>query len=190
MAKLYAYWITINYREAYGLYASNGILFNHESPLRGETFVTRKITREVAQISQGLQDCLYLGNLDSKRDWGHAKDYVEMQWLMLQQEKPEDFVIATGRMETVRRFCEITSNALGWNKNGEHSGILWENNGIKEIGRRADNGEIVIRIDPRYYRPTEVNELLGDASKARRMLGWKPKISLEELIGEMINSEK
>ena len=190
VAKLYSYWITVNYREAYGIFACNGILFNHESPRRGETFVTRKITRGLSRINNGLDECIFLGNIDAKRDWGHAKDYVEMQWKMLQLERPEDFVIATGRMETVRRFCEITSNALGWNKNGEHSGILWENNGIKEIGRRADNGEIVIRIDPRYYRPTEVNELLGDASKARRMLGWKPKISLEELIGEMINSEK
>ena len=133
---------------------------------------------------------MYLGNINAKRDWGHAKDYVEMQWKMLQLDRPEDFVIATGRMETVRKFCELTSNALGWNKNGHKSGILWENNGIKEIGRRSDTGEIVIRIDPRYYRPTEVNELLGDASKAKRLLGWEPKISLEELIEEMIQSEK
>ena len=133
---------------------------------------------------------MYLGNINAKRDWGHAKDYVEMQWKMLQLDRPEDFVIATGRMETVRKFCELTSNALGWNKNGHKSGIQWENNGIKEIGRRSDTGEIVIRIDPRYYRPTEVNELLGDASKAKRLLGWEPKISLEELIEEMIQSEK
>ena len=190
VAKLYSYWITVNYREAYGMFACNGILFNHESPRRGETFVTRKITRGLSRINNGLDECLFLGNIDSKRDWGHAKDYVEMQWEMLQLDRPEDFVIATGRMETVRRFCELTSNELGWNKNGEYSGILWENNGIKEIGRRADTGEIVIRIDPRYYRPTEVNELLGDASKAKRILGWEPKISLEELIKEMIKSEK
>ena len=133
---------------------------------------------------------MYLGNINAKRDWGHAKDYVEMQWKMLQLDRPEDFVIATGRMETVRKFCELTSNALGWNKNGHKSGILWENNGIKEVGRRSDTGEIVIRIDPRYYRPTEVNELLGDASKAKRLLGWEPKISLEKLIEEMIQLEK
>ena len=190
VAKLYSYWITVNYREAYGIFACNGILFNHESPRRGETFVTRKITRGLSRINNGLDECLFLGNIDAKRDWGHAQDYVEMQWKMLQLDKPEDFVIATGRMETVRRFCELTSNALGWNKNGDKSGILWENIGIKEIGRRADTGEIVIRVDPRYYRPTEVNELLGDASKAKRILGWEPKISLEELIEEMIKSEK
>ncbi|RPG18010.1 MAG: GDP-mannose 4,6-dehydratase [Pelagibacteraceae bacterium TMED124] len=190
VAKLYSYWITVNYREAYGMFACNGILFNHESPRRGETFVTRKITRGLSRINNGLDECLFLGNIDAKRDWGHAQDYVEMQWKMLQLDKPEDFVIATGRMETVRRFCELTSNALGWNKNGGKSGILWENIGIKEIGRRADTGEIVIRIDPRYYRPTEVNELLGDASKAKRILGWEPKISLENLIKEMIKSEK
>ena len=189
VAKLYSYWITVNYREAYGIYACNGILFNHESPRRGETFVTRKITRGLARINSRLENCLYLGNLNSKRDWGHAQDYVEMQWKMLQLNKPDDFVIATGRMETVRRFCELTANALGWNINGEKNGIVWENEGIEEVGRRSDTGAIVIRIDPKYYRPTEVYELRGDATKAKEILGWKPKISLEELVDEMVKSE-
>ena len=188
VAKLYSYWITVNYREAYNIFACNGILFNHESPRRGETFVTRKITRGLTRIEKGLDECLYLGNIDSQRDWGHAKDYVEMQWMMLQIENPEDFVIATGRMETVRRFCELTANRLGWNKNGSN-GILWENKGVDEIGRRADTGEIVIRIDPRYYRPTEVQELLGDATKAKKILNWEPKTSLEQLVSEMVDSE-
>ena len=189
VAKLYSYWITINYREAYGIFACNGILFNHESPRRGETFVTRKITRGLSRINSGQEDCLYLGNIDSKRDWGHAKDYVEMQWRMLQLDHPEDFVIATGRMESVRRFCELTSNALGWNNNGHKNGIIWENKGINEVGRRSDTGEIIIRIDPKYYRPTDVNELMGDATKAKRILGWEPKITLEELVNEMVKSE-
>ena len=188
VAKLYSYWITVNYREAYGIFACNGILFNHESPRRGETFVTRKITRGLTRIEKGLDKCLYLGNIDAKRDWGHAKDYVEMQWMMLQIERPEDFVIATGRMETVRRFCELTANNLGWNK-GAASGIIWENKGINEVGRRADNGEIVIKIDPRYYRPTEVQELLGDATKAKEILNWVPKTTLEQLVSEMVDSE-
>ena len=188
VAKLYSYWITVNYREAYGIFACNGILFNHESPRRGETFVTRKITRGLTKIEKGLDKCLYLGNIDAQRDWGHAKDYVEMQWMMLQIENPEDFVIATGRMETVRRFCELTANRLGWNKNVSN-GIIWENKGLDEIGRRADTGEIVIRIDPRYYRPTEVQELLGDATKAKEMLNWEPKTSLEQLVSEMVDSE-
>ena len=188
VAKLYSYWITVNYREAYDIFACNGILFNHESPRRGETFVTRKITRGLTKIEKGLDKCLYLGNIDAQRDWGHAKDYVEMQWMMLQIENPEDFVIATGRMETVRRFCELTANRLGWNKNGSNS-ILWENKGIDEIGRRADTGEIVIRIDPRYYRPTEVQELLGDATKAKNILNWEPKITLEQLVSEMVEEE-
>ena len=188
VAKLYSYWITVNYREAYGIFACNGILFNHESPRRGETFVTRKITRGLTRIEKGLDKCLYLGNIDAKRDWGHAKDYVEMQWMMLQIERPEDFVIATGRMETVRRFCELTANNLGWNK-GAASGIIWENKGINEVGRRADNGEIVIKIDPRYYRPTEVQELLGDATKAKNILNWEPKITLEYLVEEMVEEE-
>ena len=190
VAKLYSYWITVNYREAYNIFACNGILFNHESPRRGETFVTRKITRGLTRIDNGLENCLYLGNIDAKRDWGHAKDYVEMQWRMLQLEKPEDFVIATGRMESVRKFCELTSNVLGWNKGGNSSGIVWENKGINEIGRRSDTGQIVIKIDPRYYRPTEVKELLGDSSKAKNILGWEPKITLEQLVEEMVKAEK
>ncbi len=189
-AKLYAYWITVNYREAYGIFACNGILFNHESPRRGETFVTRKITRGLARINAGLESCLYLGNLDSKRDWGHAKDYVIMQWLMLQQDKPEDFVIASGRMETVRRFVEISAKFLNWNTDPSEPAIIWKGEGLNEVGIRADNNEIVVRIDPRYFRPTEVNELLGDASKAKKKLGWKPKITLETLVEEMINSDK
>ena len=179
-----------NYREAYGIFACNGILFNHESPRRGETFVTRKITRGLARINAGLESCLYLGNLDSKRDWGHAKDYVIMQWLMLQQDKPEDFVIASGRMETVRRFVEISAKFLNWNTDPNEPAIIWEGEGLNEVGIRADNNEIVVRIDPRYFRPTEVNELLGDASKAKKKLGWKPKITLETLIEEMINFDK
>ena len=169
MAKLYAYWITVNCREAYGMYACNGILFNHESPRRGETFVTRKITRGLARISLGLEECIYLGNLDSKRDWGHAKDYVKMQWLMLQQETPEDFVIATGRMETVRSFIEICAGKLGWQKSNNGPAIIWEGKNEFEIGRRADNNKIVIKVDPRYFRPTEVNELLGDSKKQREI---------------------
>ena len=189
-AKLYAYWITVNYREAYGIFACNGILFNHESPRRGETFVPRKITRGLARIDAGLESCLYLGNLDSKRDWGHAKDYVIMQWLMLQQDKPEDFVIASGRMETVRRFVEISAKFLNWNTDPSEPAIIWKGEGLNEVGIRADNNKIVVRIDPRYFRPTEVNELLGDASKAKKKLGWKPKITLETLVEEMINSDK
>ena len=189
VAKLYAYWITINYREAYGIYACNGILFNHESPRRGETFVTRKITRGLSRIDAGLSKVLYMGNIDAKRDWGHAKDYVEMQWLMLQQETPDDFVIATGRMETVRRFIEIAAQELGWAK-GNKNAIIWEGEGINEVGRRSDNNEIVIKIDPSYFRPTEVNELIGDSTKALKKLGWSPKITLEELIAEMISVDK
>jgi len=181
VSKLYAYWIVVNYREAYGLFACNGILFNHESPRRGETFVTRKITRGLANIDQGLDTCLFLGNLNSKRDWGHAKDYVEMQWRMLQQKDPEDFVIATGRQESVRRFIELSAIELGW------GGIIWEGEGINEIGRRDDNGEIVIRIDPKYFRPAEVDSLLGDATKARDKLGWQASTTLEELVSDMIN---
>ena len=187
VAKLYAYWITINYREAYGMFACNGILFNHESPRRGDTFVTRKITRGLSRINAGLDSCLYMGNLDSKRDWGHAKDYVEMQWLMLQQEKPDDFIISTGRMETVRKFIEIAAEKLGWNKNKNEPSIIWQGNGIDEIGLRADTREPVIKIDPRYFRPTEVEELLGDSTKALQKLGWAPKKTLEELVSEMVN---
>ncbi len=181
VAKLYAYWIVVNYREAYGLFACNGILFNHESPRRGETFVTRKITRGLANIEKGLEKCLYMGNLNAKRDWGHAKDYVEMQWRMLQQENPDDYVIATGRQESVRRFIELAANELGW------GGIIWEGEGINELGRRPDNGEIVIKIDPKYFRPTEVDSLLGDAKKAKDKLGWEAKITLEELVADMIS---
>ena len=185
-AKLYAYWITVNYREAYGIYACNGILFNHESPVRGETFVTRKITRALARIKLGLQDCLYLGNLDSKRDWGHARDFVEAQWLMLQQQKPEDFVIATGRQYSVRDFVNAAATELGIK-------LLWSGKGVKEIARVASSnekgpgkGKVIVRVDPRYFRPTEVETLLGDASKARRKLGWKPKITFRELVAEMV----
>ena len=188
-AKLYAYWITINYREAYKMFACNGILFNHESKRRGETFVTRKITRGLARINHGLEDCLYLGNLDSKRDWGHAQDYVEMQWMMLQQDTPKDYVIATGRSETVRKFIEISALELGWDSKSKGTGIIWEGEGKKEIGKRADNGDIVIKVDPRYFRPTEVELLMGDSTKAHLELGWKPKISLEKLVAEMIRND-
>jgi GDPmannose 4,6-dehydratase len=177
VAKLYAHWITINYREAYGIYACNGILFNHESPVRGETFVTRKITRALVRIKLGLQKDLYLGNLNAKRDWGHAKDYVEMQWLMLQQNIPEDFVIATGTQHSVRDFVNIAGKELDMN-------ISWKGKGLKEIG--ICDGKEIIKIDPRYFRPTEVETLLGDASKANKKLGWKPKITFKELIKEMI----
>jgi len=178
-AKLYAYWITINYREAYGMYACNGILFNHESPNRGETFVTRKITRALARIKLGLQDCLYLGNLDSKRDWGHAKDYVEMQWLMLQQDKPDDFVIATGIQKTVREFVEVAAKELGID-------LVWQGQGESEKGLDSRTGTKIVSVDPRYYRPTEVETLLGDATKAKQQLGWIPKISFEALVKEMV----
>ena len=189
VAKLYAYWITINYREAYGLFACNGILFNHESPRRGETFITRKITRGLSRIDAGLSDCIYLGNLNSKRDWGHAKDYVEMQWLMLQQEKPEDFVISTGRSESIRKFAEISAYYLGWGDSSSQS-IIWEGEGINEVGIRSDTRDVVIRVDPRYFRPTEVDFLLGESRKAHEKLGWAPKISLEEMIKEMILFDK
>jgi GDPmannose 4,6-dehydratase len=185
VAKLYAYWITVNYRESYGMYACNGILFNHESPRRGETFVTRKITRGLARIDAGLDQCLFMGNLDSLRDWGHARDYVEMQWRMLQQEgPPEDFVIATGRQESVRRFIELTAAELGW------GGIDWSGEGSAETGRRRDTGATVVRIDPRYFRPAEVETLLGDPSKAHAKLGWTPTTTLEELVAEMVAHDK
>jgi GDPmannose 4,6-dehydratase len=184
VAKLYAYWITVNYREAYGMYACNGISFNHESPRRGETFVTRKITRGLARINEGLEECLYMGNLDSLRDWGHARDYVEMQWRMLQQEgPPEDFVIATGRQESVRRFIELTAEALGWGS------LEWVGQGLDEVGRRS-TGDVVVRIDPRYFRPAEVETLLGDPSKAHEKLGWFPTTTLEELIDEMVDADR
>jgi GDPmannose 4,6-dehydratase len=177
VAKLYAYWITINYREAYGIYACNGILFNHESPVRGETFVTRKITMGLARIKLGLQKVLYLGNLNAKRDWGHAKDYVEMQWMMLQQKTPDDYVIATGKQHTVRDFINFAAKELGMQ-------INWSGNGLKEVG--LFEGKEIIKIDPSYYRPTEVETLLGDASKAKNKLGWTAKISFEELVKEMV----
>jgi GDPmannose 4,6-dehydratase len=195
VAKLYGYWITVNYREAYGLYACNGILFNHESPLRGETFVTRKISRALARIALGLQDCLYLGNMSALRDWGHARDYVEMQWLMLQQDKPEDFVIATGVQYSVRQFVEFSARELGIT-------LAFEGAGDKEIGTvvRIDPaggairaqckvGDVIVKVDPRYYRPTEVETLLGDPTKAKQKLGWVPKITLPELVKEMVESD-
>lgn len=181
-AKLYAYWITVNYREAYGMFACNGILFNHESPLRGETFVTRKITRALARIKIGGQKCLYLGNLDSLRDWGHARDYVEAQWLMLQQEQPEDFVIATGEQHSVREFVTLASAELGID-------VRWEGEGIEERGIDSTTGEVIVRVDPRYFRPAEVDTLLGDPSKARQKLGWLPKVEFRELVREMALSD-
>jgi GDPmannose 4,6-dehydratase len=182
VAKLYAYWITINYREAYGIYACNGILFNHESPIRGETFVTRKITRALSRIKLGLQNNLFLGNMDAKRDWGHAKDYVEMQWLMLQQDSPEDFTISTGVQYTVRDFVNIAAKELDIK-------IKWEGSGIDEKGVDVNTGKTIIRVDPRYFRPTEVETLLGDSTKAREKLGWIPKISFEELVREMVTCD-
>ncbi len=181
VAKMYAYWITVNYREAYGIYACNGILFNHESPLRGETFVTRKITRALARIKLGLQDCLFLGNLDAKRDWGHAKDYVEMQWLMLQQEVAEDFVIATGVQYSVREFVNAAAKEIGIS-------IRWSGQGIDEKGYDS-TGKCIVAVDPRYFRPTEVETLLGDAGKAKQKLGWTPKISFDELVSEMMRED-
>jgi GDPmannose 4,6-dehydratase len=181
VAKLYGYWITVNYREAYDIYACNGILFNHESPIRGETFVTRKITRALARIKLGLQDCLYLGNLDALRDWGHAKDYVEMQWLMLQQEQPDDFVIATGLQYSVRDFVNAAAKELNVN-------IRWKGEGVDEKGYDAD-GNCIVQVDPRYFRPTEVETLLGDPTKAKQKLGWTPQISFEDLVAEMVRED-
>jgi len=177
VAKLYAYWITVNYREAYGIYACNGILFNHESPRRGETFVTRKITRGLANISQGLEDCLYMGNIDALRDWGHAKDYVRMQWMMLQQDRPDDFVIATGKQYSVRQFIEWTAEELGMS-------LRWEGSGLEEVGYHGDKP--IVRIDPRYFRPTEVQTLLGDPRKAKEKLGWEPEINARTMCAEMV----
>jgi GDPmannose 4,6-dehydratase len=199
VAKLYAYWITVNYREAYNIYACNGILFNHESPIRGETFVTRKITRALARIKLGLQECLFLGNMNSLRDWGHAKDYVEMQWLMLQQEQPEDFVIATGVQYSVRDFVNAAAKELGMQ-------IRWEGKDADEVGYWEDqssglspqssspspaskSSRAIVRVDPRYFRPTEVETLLGDATKAKTKLGWTPKISFDELVSEMVRED-
>ena len=178
-AKQYAYWITVNYREAYGIYGCNGILFNHESPIRGETFVTRKITRALARFKLGLQDRLYLGNLDSKRDWGHAKDYVEMQWLMLQQEEPDDYVIATGEQHSVREFVDIAAKELG-------IPLRWEGAGVDEKGVDSQTGRCIVAVDPRYFRPTEVEALLGDPTKAKQKLGWIPKIRFADLVSEMV----
>ena len=192
VAKLYAYWITVNYREAYGMFACNGILFNHESPVRGETFVTRKITRAMARIKLGLQDCLYLGNLNAKRDWGHARDFVEAQWRMLQLPKPEDFGIATGEQHSVREFVEAVAQELGMK-------IRWQGRGVKEVGilnsalstqhPALKKGSVIVAVDPRYFRPTEVDALLGDASKARKKLGWTPKIKFKQLVAEMVSAD-
>jgi len=182
VAKLYGYWITVNYREAYGMHASNGILFNHESPLRGETFVTRKITRAVAAIRHGHQDILYLGNLDAQRDWGHARDYVEGMWRILQQPEGDDYVLATGETHSVRSFVERAFAVAGMT-------VAWEGEGVDEIGRCADTGRVLVRIDPRYFRPTEVDLLIGDASKAKRVLGWAPTTTIDALITEMVEAD-
>lgn len=182
VAKLYAYWITVNYRESYGMYACNGILFNHESPLRGETFVTRKITRAMARIKLGMQDCLYLGNLDAKRDWGHAKDYVEMQWLMLQQETPDDYVIATGFQYSVRDFVEAVAKKLSLS-------LSWNGKGVDEYAVDSQSGRVIIRVDHEYFRPAEVETLLGNSDKASKNLGWTPKISFQEMVDEMVSSD-
>jgi GDPmannose 4,6-dehydratase len=194
VAKLYAHWITVNYRESYGFYACNGILFNHESPTRGETFVTRKATRALARIALGLQDCLYLGNLDARRDWGHAKDYVQMQWMMLQQDEPEDYVIATGEQRSVREFVDAAAREAGIE-------LAWSGKGVKEIGTvqrtfeagalkpAVKKGDGIVRVDPRYFRPAEVETLLGDAAKARRKLGWKPRIAFAQLVQEMMSAD-
>jgi GDPmannose 4,6-dehydratase len=182
VAKLYAFWITVNYREAYGMYACNGILFNHESPIRGETFVTRKVTRALARIKLGLQRRVYLGNLSARRDWGHARDFVEMQWMMLQQEKPEDYVIATGVQHSVRDFVDAAAKEVGMN-------IRWEGIGISEKGFDAKTGECIVEVDPRYFRPAEVETLLGDSGKAREKLGWVPKTTFRELVGEMMQED-
>ena len=181
-AKLYAHWICVNYREAYGLYACNGILFNHESPRRGETFVSRKITRALTRIRAGLQDVLHLGNLDARRDWGHARDYVRAQWLMLQQPEPEDYVVATGEQHSVRDFVVLAGRLLGMN-------IEWRGSGVEEVGMDHNSGRVVVRVDPRYFRPTEVDSLVGDASRIRARLGWKPEITFESLVREMIESD-
>ena len=182
VAKMYSYWICVNYREAYGIYACNGILFNHESPMRGETFVTRKITRAVARIKLGLQERLYLGNLDSKRDWGHAKDYVRMQWLMLQQDVPDDFCISTGVQYSVRDFVDAAFKEVGVS-------VRWEGSGIDEKGYDEKSGDLLVEVDPRYFRPTEVETLLGDSSKAKEVLGWEPEISLDKMVAEMVRED-
>jgi GDPmannose 4,6-dehydratase len=181
-AKLYAYWITINYREAYGIYACNGILFNHESPIRGETFVSRKITRALTRIKLGLQDTLFVGNLDARRDWGHARDYVRMQWLMLQQATPEDYVIATGRQHSVREFIEAAGTCIGLR-------IGWHGEGLEEKGLDVATGKAIVAVDSRYFRPAEVDTLLGDATKARQQLGWEPQVTFEKLVEEMVRAD-
>ena len=181
-AKIYGYWITVNYREAYGMYACNGILFNHESPIRGETFVTRKITRALARIKLGLQDKFYLGNMDAKRDWGHARDYVEMQWLMLQQDEPEDYVIATGKQYSVREFVEAAAKCIDVE-------VEWQGTGVDEVGINKATGDVIVQVDPRYFRPTEVETLLGDPSKAKEKLGWVPTTSFEDMVQEMIEMD-
>lgn len=181
-AKLYAHWITVNYREAYGLFACNGLMFNHESPVRGETFVTRKITRGLARIKYGIEDCLYLGNLDALRDWGHARDYVEAQWMILQQDQPDDYVIATGEQHSVREFVALAAAEMGFV-------ISWQGSGVEEVGVDQNSGRTLVRVDPRYLRPAEVPDLLGDASKARRKLGWKPKTSFPDLVREMAQAD-
>ena len=181
-AKVYAYWIMVNYREAYGIHASNGILFNHESPVRGETFVTRKITRALARIKEGLQDKLFIGNLESRRDWGHAKDFVEAMWLMLQQDSPDDYVIATGKQYSVRQFIEAAANEMGMD-------IEWAGDGVEETGTDQNTGKQIIGVDPRYFRPTEVETLLGDPSKAKKVLGWEAKIPFEQLVSEMVRAD-
>jgi GDPmannose 4,6-dehydratase len=183
VAKLYAHWITVNYREAYGMYACSGILFNHESPIRGETFVSRKITRGLTRIQAGMDSCLYLGNLDARRDWGHARDYVRAQWLMLQQTEPEDFVIATGSQFSVRHFVELAAGCLGMK-------IEWRGTGIDEQGIDANTGNVIVRVDPRYFRPTEVDTLLGDPAKARSKLGWQPEVTFEQLVADMVSADK
>jgi GDPmannose 4,6-dehydratase len=183
VAKLYAYWITVNYREAYGMHASNGILFNHESPIRGETFVTRKITRAVAAIERGLQKCLYLGNIDAKRDWGHARDYVEGMWRILQRDQPDDYVLATGEVHSVREFVERAFEHI-------QRPIVWNGQDADEQGRCARTGDILVAIDPAYYRPTEVDYLHGDATKAREQLGWQHKTTFDALVGEMVEADR
>jgi GDPmannose 4,6-dehydratase len=182
VAKLYAHWITVNYREAYGLFACSGILFNHESPIRGETFVTRKITRGLARIHEGLEQCLYLGNMDALRDWGHARDYVRAQWLMLQQDAPEDFVIATGEQHSVREFVSRSAQLLGWD-------IQWRGEGVAEEGVDRASGRVLVKVDPRYFRPAEVETLLGDPSKAKAKLGWAPEVSFDQLVREMVETD-
>jgi GDPmannose 4,6-dehydratase len=181
-AKIYGYWITVNYREAYGMYACNGILFNHESPIRGETFVTRKITRALARIKLGLQDKFYLGNMDAKRDWGHARDYVEMQWLMLQQDEPEDYVIATGKQYSVREFVDAAAKCIDVE-------VEWQGSGVDEVGINKATGDVIVQVDPRYFRPTEVETLLGDPSKAKQKLGWVPRTSFDDMVKEMVDKD-